>query len=90
MITLTRAAHPVRRSHLVLDNFNLHPVSERLVTILDLGCTADIDPDGSVEFQGVSAGCRLGITEHDTDFLAELVDEDAAGIRLRDVGGQFA
>ena len=44
---------------------------------------------GSIEFQGVTAGGCFRIAEHDTDFFAQLVDEDTGGIGFADGLSQF-
>jgi hypothetical protein len=50
----------------------------------------DIDADGAVELERAPAGRRFGIAEHDTDLLAQLVDEDHRTLRARDRAGQLA
>ena len=51
---------------------------------------ADVDADRRVELQRAAAGRGFGIAEHHADLLAELVDEDQAGLRLRDDAGELA
>jgi hypothetical protein len=43
-----------------------------------------------VELQGVAARGRLGISEHDPDLHADLVDEDEQGLALGHGGGELA
>ena len=51
---------------------------------------ADVDADRGVELQRAAAGRRFGIAEHHADLLAQLVDEDEAGLRLRHDAGELA
>ena len=67
---------PEGRGHLVLDHLHLHPVPPHLVSLLDLGGLADIEPDSGVELERVPPSRRFRVSKHDPDFRAELVDED--------------
>src|SRR5262245_11421105 len=75
---------------LVLHDLELGAAADGLLALLDRADPADVDPDRGVELQGAAAGRRLGVAEHDADLLADLVDEDEARLRLRDVSGQLA
>ena len=79
-----------RRGHLVLDDLGAGAVAGGFVAVLDLGDAAHVDAHRGVELQGVAARGGLGVAEEDADLLAELVDEDAAGIGLGNVGREFA
>ena len=77
------------RGDLVLDHLELGPAADRLLAFLDGADPPDVDPDRGIELESATAGRRLGIAEHDADLLADLVDEDEAGFRLRDDPGQL-
>ena len=51
---------------------------------------ANVQTHAAVELQRVAAGRGLGIAEHHSQFLTQLVDEDAAGVRAADGGGEFS
>src|SRR4029077_14533748 len=77
--------------HFVLHNLDPGAVTgDYAIGLFDCTDAANIDTDAGVEFQGLAARCRLGVTEHDADFFANLVGEDAAGPRFRDQGSEFA
>ena len=73
-----------RRGHLVLDDTHLDARADRLFAVLDAGDLADIETDGAIKLEGQAARGRLRIAEHDADLLADLVDEDHAGLGPRD------
>ena len=50
----------------------------------------NIKTNGGIEFEGISPGGGFGITEHNTDFFAELVDENANTTGFADAAGKFA
>ena len=77
------------RSHLVFYNFHTHLVSLDLVTIFQLSNTTDIQTDRSIEFQCVTTCRRFRVSEHYTDLITQLVDEDTGRIRLIDRGRQL-
>ena len=79
-----------RRSHLVLHDLHLHVVAQGLFAVLDLGGATDVQPHGGIELQGIAARRGFGIAEHDADLLTQLVDEDAAGVRLGNVRRELA
>src|SRR5690554_5780644 len=66
------------RRYFVLDHFHAGLVAHHLIAVFQLRNTTDIQTDGSVKFKGVTSGSGFGVTKHYTDFLAQLVDEDAA------------
>ena len=45
------------RRHLVFHNFNAGLVADHFIALLYLTDTADIEADGSIEFQRIAAGC---------------------------------
>ena len=79
-----------RRGHLVLDDLDAGTVAGGILPVLELGDLAHVDAYGGVELQGVTAGSGLGVAEHHADLLAQLVDEDTAGVGLRNVGGELS
>src|SRR3546814_9714453 len=72
-----------RRGDLVLDDLHPRRIADDIVAILDLAGAADVEPDGSIEFERVAAGGRFGIAVHHADLHAELVDEDHHATRAR-------
>ena len=78
-----------RRCHLVLHHLYAHLVTDYLVTILDACNTTDIQTNRCIELQGITACGSLRITEHHTDLLTQLVDEDTGGIGLGDGRSEF-
>src|SRR5260370_645336 len=78
------------RGALVLDDFHLDARADHFFPFLDLIGPADVEPHRGVELQGPAAGRRLRVAEHDSDLLADLVDEDQGGLRLRDDAGQLS
>ena len=81
---------PERRGHLVLHDLDPGAVADDLDAVLDGLDAADVEPDRRVELQRPAAGRGLGRAEHHADLLAQLVDEDADGVRLVEVGGELA
>ena len=76
---------------LVLDDLDLGAVAgDGAVGGLDLADAADIDADGGEELEGAAAGGGFRVAEHDADFLADLVGENADGAGLGDEGGELA
>ena len=78
------------RGHLVLDDLDLGARADDDVAVLERRDAADVDADRRVELERAAAGRRLGVAEEHADLLADLVDEDQAGARLRDDRGQLA
>ena len=79
-----------RRSNLVLDDRRLGPRANGQIAVLQRADPTDVDPDRRVELQRASAGRRLRTPEHHADLLADLVDEDQAGVRLGDEARELA
>lgn len=78
------------RRHLVLDYANTHLIAYRRIAVLERRDATDVKAYGRIELECIAAGSRLGIAEHDADFLAQLVDEDAGGVRLADIRRELA
>src|SRR5579863_10224097 len=98
-IPLTRSALAVknvefgffeRRSDLVLDDLNPRPIAHHVLAVFDRRDTADIDTHGRIELQSPASGCGLRAAEHHADLLADLVDEDHAGVGPRHHAGKFS
>src|SRR5690625_2400162 len=80
---------PERRCHFVLHHFNARAVTDNLGSVLNRTNSADIHSNRRIELQRAAAGGRLGATEHHTDLLTDLVDEDEDGLRPVDGTGQL-
>src|SRR5438270_10450524 len=72
-----------RSRHLIFDNLDLGAGTDNRIAILHRPDAADIDADRGVELQRLATGGRLRIAEHHANLLANLVDEDQTGARLR-------
>ena len=72
------------RRNFVLHNFHASEVANHLVTVLELTDAADVDAYRSIELKGIATSSGLGVAEEHTQFLAQLVNEDAGGVGLRD------
>ena len=79
-----------RRRDLVLDDLGPHPVADRLGALLERLDAADVDALRGVELERPAARLGLRATEHDADLLADLVGEDADGVRSVEVPGQLS
>ena len=79
-----------RRRDLVLDDLHARAAADDGVAVLDAGDAADVHAHRRVELQRAAAGRRFRVAEHHADLLAQLVDEDEAGLRLRDDAGELA
>ena len=80
-----------RGRDLVFHNFGAGAVAdERTGGVLQALDTAHVDPHTGIVLQRASAGGDLGVAVDDADLLAQLVDEDADGVRLADDAGQLA
>src|ERR1700760_553344 len=77
------------RGNLVLHDLHFGSGADHGVAVFDSRDAADIDTYGGVELQRTSAGGGLRIAEHHADLLADLIDEDQAGARLRNCAGQL-
>ena len=78
------------RRHLVLDHLHLRAAADDRLALLERRDAADVEAHRRVELEGAAAGGGLGVAEHHADLLAQLVDEDEAGLALRDDGGELA
>src|SRR6185436_5288794 len=78
------------RGDLILDDLHARAPADDDVAVLDAGDAADVDADRGIELQRAAAGGRFRVAEHDADFLAQLVDEHEARLRLRDDAGELA
>src|ERR1051326_8321879 len=78
-----------RRRDLVLHDFHARAPADDHVAVLDARDAPDVDAHRRIELQRAPARRRFGIAEHDADFLAQLVDEDEAGLRLRHGAGEL-
>ena len=67
-----------RRCYFILHHFHLSQFTENLFAIFDRLATTDIQTYRSVELQSVTTGCCFRVTEHNTDFLTQLVDENTS------------
>ena len=85
-----KLAFTERRRHFVLRYLNLGAVAHHPVSILDCPDSPDIQPQGGIELEGPAAGCRFGTAKHHADLFTNLVDEDEAGIRLKNYGRELA
>ena len=74
----------------VFYHFHAGLVAQNFFAIFYLADAANVEAHRSVEFQRITAGGGFGIAEHHADFFAQLVDENAGGVRLVDAGGEFA
>ena len=92
----TGAVHDVelglleRRADLVLHDLHPGAVAHDLDAVLDRLDTADVETHRRVELQRTAAWRGFGRAEHDTDLLAQLVDEDADRLGLVEVAGELA
>src|SRR5437867_7453381 len=68
-----------RRSDLVFDDLHFGAASNHFVSIFNGSDSPHIHSNRRIKFQRAAPGSRFGITEHDTDFFADLVDKDEAG-----------
>src|SRR5690348_157131 len=78
------------RGHLVLDDLDLGARADDGIAFLDGGDAADVDTDRGVELECATAGGGFGVAEHDTDFFADLVDENQRGAGLGYRSGELA
>src|SRR5699024_2627555 len=79
-----------RWGHLVLDDLGTGAVADRILTVLEGLDAADINTDGGVELQRLTARGGLRGTEHHADLLTELVDEDRGGAGVVQGAGHLA
>src|SRR5882762_5966980 len=65
-----------RRGDLVLHDLDLDVAPDDALSVLDRADAPDVHAHRGVELERTAAGRRLGISEHDADLHADLVDED--------------
>jgi hypothetical protein len=78
------------RGDFIFHNFGASARADDPVAFLDGLNAANIDAHGGVKLQGAAAGGGFGIAEHDANLFANLVDENEAGARLGNDGGELA
>src|SRR3546814_17211399 len=78
------------RGHLVLDDLHARGVADDIVSVLDLAGAANVETDGSIKFQCITACRGLRITIHHTDLHAHLIDEDDCAARTDVRTGKIA
>ena len=80
-----------RGRDLVLDDFGAGAVADECAGgVLQTLDTAHVDAHAGVVFQCAAAGGDFGVAVDNAHLLAQLVDEDADGVRLADDAGQLA
>src|ERR1035441_144168 len=79
-----------RRGHLVLHDLYLGPRPDTDIALFYRANPANVDAHRRVELQRLAAGRGLRVAEHDADLLADLVNKDEGGARLRHRTGQLA
>ena len=77
------------RRNFIFDYLDFCAVTHDLCSALDLFRSSDFQSDSSIKFKRSTPGSRFRITEHDTDFLADLIDEDGNRFCFVDRSGQF-
>src|SRR5699024_4514897 len=65
-------------------------ITDDFVTFFNGTDAPDVEADGRIEFERVSAGGGFRVAEHDADFHADLVDEDDHAVGALDVGRKLA
>src|SRR6185312_17493707 len=78
-----------RRRYLIFHNLDFCPVSDNRVAILDRSGPAYFRSYGCVKLQRTAAGSGFGVTEHNTDLFANLVDENETSIGTGDDSRQL-
>ncbi len=79
-----------RRSHFVFHHFHFRSVTSDVVCgFLNLTDPADVKTNRCIEFQCVTTGCGFRTSEHNPDFIAELVDENTKATGFVDGTRQF-
>ena len=78
------------RGHLVLDDLDDGTVPTHIAIGLDGADTADVETNRRIELQRSSTGSGLRTAKHDTDLLADLIDEDHGGLGTMDDASQLS
>src|SRR5690606_29081094 len=78
------------RRNLVFDHLDTRFVSDDFIAFHDCTNTADIEADGGVKLERISAGGGFRAAKHVADFHADLVNENNRAIGPLDVGGELA
>src|SRR5207237_5792615 len=78
------------RGDVVLHALDLHAPADDHVALLDRLDRPDVDAGRRVELLRPATRSSFGISEHDSDLLTQLVDEDHRRLRLRDRPGELA
>ena len=71
-----------RRRNLVLDDLDARTVTADLITVLDLPNSANICSHRCIKLKRITASSCLGVTEHHTDFHADLINKDYRSLRF--------
>src|SRR5439155_16217617 len=69
-----------RGCYFVLDDFHPRAAADDIVAFFQRSDAADIHAHGGVKLERVAASGGFGVAEHDTNFHANLVDEDDHGL----------
>src|SRR3989338_2469368 len=78
-----------RRGNLVLHHLYSDTAAHHLITLLNLGDATDIEAHACIKLQGFAARRRFGISEHDADLHADLIDENDNRLATRGDCGQL-
>ena len=78
-----------RRRDLILNDFDTGTVTDDFTALLQRFDSSDVQSYGGIELQCTTTGGSLGITEHYTYLLTQLVDEDYGTVGLADDSGQL-
>src|SRR6476620_1444794 len=73
-----------RRRDLVLHDLHANVRADDVFLFLDRSNAANVETNGRVELERLSTRGRLRVAEHDTDLLAQLVNEHDRRLRARD------
>src|SRR5690606_27511777 len=65
-------------------------VTHHFVALFNGADATNVEPDRRIELERITACGGFGVTEHDANFHANLVNEDNHAIGTLDVGGQLA
>ena len=70
---------PERRRDLVLHDLHAHVIADDHLALFHRPDAPHVQTHGGVELQRPAAARGLGIAEHDTDLLTQLIDENHGG-----------